>query len=61
MEPSREVIPQVGMRVKAFHPLKLGVIDHGTVVKLSEHTALIDYGIYGRYWTLNSHITEEVK
>ena len=47
-----------GDLVRAFHPLKLGVIHHGTVVNISAHTVEIDYGIYGKWWTLKAHVTE---
>ena len=33
-----------GMRVKAFHPAKFGVVDHGTVVRVGTLYVQVDFG-----------------
>lgn len=35
---------KIGDRVKAFHPMKFGVIDHGTVVRRGSKFVKIDFG-----------------
>jgi hypothetical protein len=36
---------KVGDRVKAFHPRKFGVIDHGTIVAIGHKWIHVDFGV----------------
>lgn len=51
-----------GDRVKAFHPQKFGVVDHGTVISHGSKYARIDFGELGGgiFKVLHKYIVEVV-
>lgn len=53
---------KVGDRVKAFHPGKFGVIDHGTVIRRGSKYARIDFGELGGgvFKVPHKHVVEVV-
>jgi hypothetical protein len=42
--PDLVYVPKQGERVRAFHPRRFGVVNHGTVVWVGRKYVLVDFG-----------------